>query len=77
MSQGYSPLEGTQEDINRRLLRKINALEKSTDNDTVYDDTALKARVKALEDALGEYEDENTIAERLTALETPASEQGS
>lgn len=28
MVNAYSPLEGTQEDVNRRLLRKIIALEK-------------------------------------------------
>lgn len=42
-----------------------------------YDDTALKARVKKVEDAIGTYTDEDTIAERLDALETPAEEPGS
>jgi len=65
MVKGYSPLEGSQEDIDRRLLRKIAALEHAISKET--------ARVKALEDALGEYESESTIAERLDALETPAN----
>lgn len=39
-----------------------------------YDDTAIKARIKAVEDDIGEYESESTISERLTALETPAEQ---
>lgn len=37
MVKGYSPLEGTQEDINRRFLRRIEALEKKEHIDsTIY-----------------------------------------
>ena len=34
MAEGYNFLEGSQTDINRRLLRKIQALEKATGIDT-------------------------------------------
>lgn len=57
MAKSYNFLNGTQEDINRRLLRKIEALEKSL-SESGYDDTdvkndikSLETRVKALEDA--------------------------
>ena len=57
MAKSYNFLNGTQEDINRRLLRKIEALEKSL-SEGGYDDTdvkndikSLETRVKALEDA--------------------------
>ena len=49
MSQGYSPLEGTQEDINRRLLRRIMKLESEIGADDKVD--TVKGRIKALEDA--------------------------
>ena len=41
MPEHYNFFNGSQEDINRRLLRKIEELESSA-----YDDTALKARIK-------------------------------
>ena len=57
MAKSYNFFNGTQEDINRRLLRKIEALEKSL-SEGGYDDTdvkndikSLETRVKALEDA--------------------------
>ena len=57
MAKSYNFLNVTQEDINRRLLRKIEALEKSL-SESGYDDTdvkndikSLETRVKALEDA--------------------------
>ena len=49
MSQGYSPFEGTQEDINRRLLRRIMKLESEIGADDKTD--TVKGRIKALEDA--------------------------
>lgn len=73
MAEGYNFLEGSQTDINRRLLRRIKELEDSSNS---YDDTALKARIKKCEDAIGTYSDDDTIAERLDALETPATEPG-
>ena len=57
MADAYNFLNGSQTDINRRLLRKIEALEKSL-SEGGYDDTdvkndikSLETRVKALEDA--------------------------
>lgn len=62
-------------DVNKKRLYKVlEDLDSKTDSDTVYDDTDLKARVKAIEDAVGTYSSESTIAERLTALETPTQE---
>lgn len=54
MAENYNVLEGTQTDINRRLLRRIIALEKANGNDTSELEAAIAAldeRVKALEDA--------------------------
>ena len=59
-AEAYNFFEGSQTDINRRFLRKIEALEKALENAeaTGFDDSDLKqeiadlkARVKALEDA--------------------------
>ena len=46
MAEGYNALEGSQTDINRRILRRLDALEASEP----YDDTAIKARIKAVEE---------------------------
>ena len=57
MADAYNFLNGSQTDINRRLLRKIEALEKSLseggydDTDVKKDINSLETRVKALEDA--------------------------
>ena len=66
MAEGYNILPGSQTDINRRLLRKIEALENSS---TEYDDTAIKARIKAVEDEIGDEETDNTILKRIKTLE--------
>ena len=66
MAEGYNILAGSQTDINRRLLRKIEALENSN---TEYDDTAIKARIKAVEDEIGDEETDNTILKRIKDLE--------
>ena len=66
MAEGYNILAGSQTDINRRLLRKIEALENSS---TEYDDTAIKARIKAVEDEIGDEETDNTILKRIKTLE--------
>lgn len=66
MAEGYNILAGSQTDINRRLLRKIEALENSS---TEYDDTAIKARIKAVEDEIGDEETDNTILKRIKDLE--------
>lgn len=52
MVKGYDALEGTQTDINRRILRRLDALEAKEDSS--YDDAELKARIKALEDTMGQ-----------------------
>lgn len=48
MTEGYNFLEGTQTDINRRLLRKIIALEQAHKKD-VEKMNALEIRIAALE----------------------------
>ena len=79
MAEAYNFMEGSQADINRRLLRKILALEASGD----YDDTEIKALqeiigdedtglVKAVADivnAIGDESTEGTILARIKALE--------
>ena len=45
-------------------------------NDSAYDDTALKARVKDVEDAIGDEDTANTILYRIKALETAAAGSG-
>ena len=64
MVKSYNFFEGTQTDINRRLLRKIEALENGA-----YDDTELKARIKAVEDDIGSDTEEGTVKGRIKALE--------
>jgi len=49
MAKSYNFLEGNQTDINRRLLRKIEALEEEIGSDDKA--TTIKGRIKALEDA--------------------------
>lgn len=41
-------------------------------DDSAYDDTALKGRVKDVEDAIGDEDTANTILYRIKALETAA-----
>ena len=67
MPEHYNFFNGSQEDINRRLLRKIEELESSA-----YDDTALKARIKAVEDEIGDEDTADTILKRIKDLETAA-----
>lgn len=67
MAEGYNALEGSQTDINRRILRRLDALEASEP----YDDTAIKARIKEVEDEIGDEDTANTIKGRLYALEHP------
>lgn len=65
MAEGYNALEGSQTDINRRILRRLDALEASEP----YDDTAIKARIKAVEDEIGDEETADTILKRIKDLE--------
>lgn len=67
MVKSYNFFEGTQIDINRRLLRKIEALEANPS--TSYDDTEIQAKIKALEDSIGDDTKANTIKGRIKALE--------
>lgn len=79
MADAYNFLNGSQTDINRRLLRKIEALEAGESGETA-DITALKTTVgdstkglvkKAndLESAIGDESTEGTILARIKALE--------
>lgn len=61
MTKAYNFLEGTQTDINRRLLRKIEALEKKQAGDT--------AKIAELESQVAELES------KVDALGTPASDE--
>ena len=65
MAEGYNALEGSQTDINRRILRRLDALEASEP----YDDTAIKARIKAVEDEIGDETTADTILKRIKDLE--------
>lgn len=68
MAEGYNALEGSQTDINRRILRRLDALEASEP----YDDTAIKARIKAVEDEIGDEGTAGTILKRIKDLEGAA-----
>lgn len=68
MTEGYNALEGSQTDINRRILRRLDALEASEP----YDDTAIKARIKAVEDEIGDEYTADTIFKRIKDLEDAA-----
>lgn len=54
------------------VLDRLTALENKTDNDTLYDDTALKERVKALEakEDKDTVYDDSALTARVTALES-------
>lgn len=58
MVKGYSPLEGSQEDINRRLYRMIRDAE-----------TGDAAAIKDLQDAIGSESTANTILKRIKDVE--------
>lgn len=66
MAEGYNALEGSQTDINRRILRRLDALEEASEP---YDDTAIKARIKAVEDEIGDETTADTILKRIKDLE--------
>ena len=79
MAEAYNFLNGSQTDINRRLLRKIEALEAGETGETA-DITALKTAVgdedsglvkdvADLESAIGDESTEGTILARIKALE--------
>ena len=79
MVEGYNALAGSQTDINRRLLRRIEALENAETGD-VTDITALKTTVgdstsglvkdvADIEDAIGSESDATSILGRIKVLE--------
>lgn len=49
MVDGYNTFAGSQTDINRRLLRRIEALENAIGDESTAN--TILARIKALEDA--------------------------
>lgn len=71
MVEGYNFFEGSQTDINRRLLRKIDVLEKALENfsGAEYDDTEIRAEIDAIKDDIGKDSESNSIKGRIKALE--------
>ena len=79
MVEGYNVLEGTQTDINRRLLRRIEALENGNSGDdsrltaleTAVGDAegGLVKDVADIQDAIGDADTKDTILYRLAELE--------
>jgi NTP pyrophosphatase (non-canonical NTP hydrolase) len=68
MVEGYNALAGTQTDINRRLLRRIEALENAETGEAA-DITDIKGDVKDIQDAIGDESTANSILGRIKALE--------
>ena len=68
MVDGYNTFAGDQTDINRRLLRRIEALENAEAGEAT-DITDIKEDVKDLEDAIGDESTAGTILARIKALE--------
>ena len=68
MVEGYNALAGSQTDINRRLLRRIEALENAETGEAA-DITDIKGDVKDIQDAIGDESTANTILGRIKALE--------
>ena len=64
MVEGYNALEGSQTDINRRILRRLDALEEASELTA-----AIDARVKAVEDEIGDEDTADTILKRIKDLE--------
>ena len=68
MVEGYNALAGTQTDINRRLLRRIEALENAEAGEAI-DISALEDAVKDIQDEIGADDEATTIKGRIKALE--------
>ena len=68
MVEGYNALEGSQTDINRRILRRLDALEAGEAGET-EDITDLKKDVEDIQDAIGDESDATSILGRIKALE--------
>ena len=67
MVKSYNIFEGSQMDINRRLLRKIEALENTSS--TAYDDSEIKADIASIKEDIGADNKANTVKGRIKALE--------
>ena len=67
-AKGYDFFSGSQTDINRRLLRKIEALEAKVGSEGT-DIGALEDDVEDIKDAIGDESTEGTILARIKALE--------
>lgn len=68
MAEGYNALAGTQTDINRRILRRLDALEEGESGEAT-DISDLKDNVKDITDAIGDESDATSILGRIKALE--------
>ena len=68
MVEPYNFFNGSQEDINRRLLRKIEALENAEAGEAT-DISALEEDVSDIKDAIGDESTDGTILARIKALE--------
>lgn len=64
MAEGYNALEGSQTDINRRILRRLDELEEASELAA-----AIEARIKAVEDEIGDADTAGTILKRIKDLE--------
>lgn len=64
MAEGYNALEGSQTDINRRILRRLDELEEASELAA-----AIEARIKAVEDEIGDENTAGTILKRIKDLE--------
>lgn len=67
MAEGYNALEGSQTDINRRILRRLDELEEASELAA-----AIEARIKAVEDEIGDEATAGTILKRIKDLEGAA-----
>lgn len=67
MAEGYNALEGSQTDINRRILRRLDELEEASELAA-----AIEARIKAVEDKIGDEATAGTILKRIKDLEGAA-----
>lgn len=68
MVEGYNALAGSQTDINRRLLRRIEALENAEAGEAT-DISELEDAVSDIKDAIGDETESGTILYRIKALE--------
>lgn len=72
MANAYDFFSGSQEDINRRLLRKILALEAKIGSEDT-DISALETAVRDINTEIGTDDTPGTIKGRIKALEPEGS----